>query len=413
MITPRRHFKKLIWFIDLINPFLVLLSIIGLFMEFSDLKIYVVTLNKLISIIFVIDFAIRILAYNPIEYLTKGYGWIDFLASLPGIFFFLNNTALFTIFKIIKVGRFFKIIRILRFLRVFSFLKKMKSDSVWIQDRIMKIGITVVMIFVVGIITIDNVVLKYITLIEYDSVNSEYNIENDIFELKKYRNDIVYYVNNKTIFNRDLAIVSDTSEIKNVIESEITNFLIIPLSNNIFTIEGNISLPETGLIINGDKITIFQNRVMLLLLTTLLLILIVIIFYMGFIFAKDMQIVQLIVDSFDADDSLLLNQKAEEYRDENGELIIMDNENEIISLLKASALQLSKNSKNNDDLLLDLAGIGIKNNNIDDIEKESNLLKIFNDKIDSLEINNRYLVEDTVKRLTPAIIKYIKKELKH
>ena len=57
--------------------------------------------------------------------------------------------------KVVRIGRFFRIIRVLRFLRAFDFMKKMRGDSPWIQQRIMQIGVSVVLIFVGGIVLLD------------------------------------------------------------------------------------------------------------------------------------------------------------------------------------------------------------------------------------------------------------------
>lgn len=408
IIHARDNFKKLIKLLDIFNPFLIIISIIGLFCEFTSLKEIVLLPNKIISILFVFDFVLRIISFKPKDYFFHGYGWVDFIASLPGIFFFLNNTPLFTVFKIIKVGRFFKIIRILRFLRVFNFLKKMKSDSVWIQDRIMKIGITIVMVFVFGIIIIDNLVVNALIETESRVVSSQFDaIGGDINQLLHLRDDIVFITQDSVLYTPNFEIVNNYNLLTDLMASELESYIVVSFSNDTFTLLDGLDLPNDGIIIPYGKITDYQNNIMLALLTTLLVILTVMIFYMGFVFAKDMQIIQLIIDSFDAGDDLLLRQEAEKYMDENGDLIIDADENEMINLLKVTAIRSDVSSSNNDDMLLGLAGIDSISNNNSDI----------NEIIDNLEYkieeNSKFLVDDTIKRLTPAIIKYIKKELKH
>lgn len=409
VIHPRENFKNIIKILDIINPFLIIISIIGLFCEYTFLKQWVLTPNKIISVLFVIDFALRLISFNPMSYFLRGYGWVDFLASLPGIFFFLDNTPLFAVFKIIKVGRFFKIIRILRFLRVFSFLKRMKSDSVWIQDRIMKIGVTIVMIFVVGIIFIDNKVITSLTERERQIIDAQYiGTGNDINQLLEIREDIIFYTIDSVIYYRNGDILDDYSVVKGLLASELNTYLVILLEEGIYSPVEGLVLPTDGIIIPQGIIGEYQNSIMLALLTTLLIILTVIIFYMGFIFAKDMQIIQLIVDSFDAGDDLLLQQEAEKYRDENGELNINPDESELISLLKVS----TKVTGGADDLLLGLAGLQ-GNSESDSSEVNSDLSYLIEGLEVKIENNSKLLIEDTVKRLTPAIIKFIKKELKH
>lgn len=408
IVHPRNNFKKIIRIVDIINPFLIIISIIGLFCEFTFLKPLVLLPNKIISILFVLDFVIRLLSFNPKEYFFHGYGWVDFLASLPGIFFFLDNTPLFAVFKIIKVGRFFKIIRILRFLRVFNFLKKMKSDSVWIQDRIMKIGITIVMIFVCGIIVIDNLTINALIETESRVILSQYEaVGNDIQQLLTLRDDVVFLTEDSVLYTPDMDIVNDYSLLTNLLNDELESYIVVSFSNVSFTPVDDLELPNSGIIIPYGEITIYQNRIMLALLTTLLIILTVMIFYMGFVFAKDMQIVQLIIDSFDAGDHLLLNQEAEKYRDETGALVVNPEDNEMVNLLKVTASKAEESMSGTDDLFLSLAGISDNSKDSSDIGQKIESLE---DKIDE---NSKFLVDDAIKRLTPAIIKFIKKELKH
>lgn len=395
-LEPRKSFKGIIKVLDIINPFLIILSIIGLYLEYSSLKVYVLQPNKIISVMFVVDFALRLLAFNPSQYFTKAYGWVDFLASLPGIFFFLDNTPLFSIFKVIRVGRFFKIIRILRFLRVFNFLKRMKSDSIWIQDRIMKTGVTIVLIFVVGIVTIDSRVFNSLKDREVDSIESIYSaVSGDLDSLLEEKESILYLIEDNIIYDRNREIINDFETINKLLIDEIETYITVSFSSDNFLFLNSIELPKEGVIIPFGALVSYQNQIMLTLLTTLLGILTAIIFYMGFVFARDIQIVQLIIDSYEAGDDLLLKQEAERYRDEDGELKVNYDDSELINLLKVCASKEVDSS--NDVMLMNLAGM-MDNN----IEEESN-------SSEDLE----FIAEKTIKKLTPAIVKYIKKELKH
>ena len=155
-VLPRKGFEFPIRILDMINPVLVLLSITGLFLEYTPIKAWVIPVNQAFDLIFVFDFLLRLVCHRPKEYFVKGYGWVDFLASIPGFTLLLQYTPMFAIFKFVRIGRFFKIIRVLRFLRVFGFLKRMKNESPWIQDRIMKIGVSIVLVFVAGIFLMES-----------------------------------------------------------------------------------------------------------------------------------------------------------------------------------------------------------------------------------------------------------------
>ncbi len=111
------------------NPVIVLLSIAGLILEYTQYKEYVLYPNKIIDMVFVVDFLLRLISFPSGKYFFKSYGWVDFLASIPGFSAFMQFGQYFGLFKVMRIGRFFKIIRVLRFLRIFSFLKKMKGDS--------------------------------------------------------------------------------------------------------------------------------------------------------------------------------------------------------------------------------------------------------------------------------------------
>ncbi|MBU0956399.1 MAG: ion transporter, partial [Spirochaetes bacterium] len=123
IVNPKKGFGSLVKVLDAINPVMVLLSIIGLFMEYTGLRSYVLLPNMIISIVFAVDFLLRLIAFPAGKYFFKGYGWVDFLASLPGFMVLVANTPILAVFKVVRIGRFFRIIRILRFLRAFDFMK--------------------------------------------------------------------------------------------------------------------------------------------------------------------------------------------------------------------------------------------------------------------------------------------------
>lgn len=407
MLKPRKGFRLIVKILEFINPFLVIFSIIGLFMEYTYLKQYVVPVNQIISIIFVFDFLLRLAAHNPFKYFVKSYGWVDFLASLPGFMLFLGSTPLLSMFKIVRIGRFFRIIRILRFLRVFNFLKKMKSDSSWVQDRIMQIGVTIVLISVVGIVFVDNRVQRYLIDLKYQSVVDEYEaLNNNIGKLMGNHDEIALYVLDSKVYNRYRSPINNIKQLKENLSDDMENHLVIPFNMDSFSFSEELDLPTKGIIMHEGVIREYHNTVMLLLLTTLLVILTVIIFYMGFKFARDMQVVQLVIDSFDAGDYMLLTQESEQYRNENGELKIESGESEIISLLKVSANMATANNQVSTGVMF--SGLG----NIDSEEDDNfSFMKDINEHLDSIDkkidTSSERLIKETIKKVTPAITKYI------
>jgi len=250
-LRARKGFRTIIRILDAVNPALVGLAVIGLFLEYTDAAVYARIPNNVISVFFILDFLLRLAAFPAGDYFLRSFGWVDFLAGLPGVFVFVEGSRLLSVFKVVRIGRFFRIIRVLRFLRAFDFMKKMRGDSPWIQQRIMQIGVSVVLIFVGGIVLLD-----------------------------------------LGIFSNPAFAVSET----------------------------------------------VYRAVMLTLLGTLLAILSVLIFYMGAVFASDMRTVQLIIDSADAEDYLLLKAEAEGLRDESGGFRLEEGELETVSLLKMAAV---------------------------------------------------------------------------
>ena len=155
IVRPRPGREAIVAFADAVNPFIVILSIVGLFLEYTPAKLWAAPVDKVLDLVFVADFLLRLACHKPLKYLAKGYGWVDLLASLPGLMLLFSWAQVFALFKFVRIGRFFKIIRVLRFLRVFNFLKRMKSDSPWIQDRVMQIGVVIVLCNVAGIFLAD------------------------------------------------------------------------------------------------------------------------------------------------------------------------------------------------------------------------------------------------------------------
>ena len=329
-LSARKGFRSLIRVLDAINPVLVALSVVGLFLEYTAIAPYVGLANNVVSMFFIFDFLVRLAAFPAADYFFRSFGWVDFLAGLPGLFVFIEGSSLFSVFKVVRIGRFFRIIRVLRFLRAFDFIKKMRGDSAWIQERIMQIGVSVVLIFVSGLILMD------------------------------------------------LFIFSDPA----------------------------FAVGEAA-----------YRGIMISLLATLLAILVVLIFYMGSVFAKDMRILQLIIDSADAEDYLLLVAEAEPLKDEFGGLSLEDGELETVSLLKMAAKMASalgaEDSGPSDPSSFALFGSGeadepfpastrASDRNIEDLAHRIEHLE------DLLRQSNEKIVMETLRRAAPAIRNYLK-----
>jgi hypothetical protein len=398
---------------DKLNPILVILSIIGLFFEYTSLKVWVLLPNQIISLIFVADFLLRLVSMPMGKYFFHGFGWVDFLASLPGFFLVLGNTPLLSVFKIVRVGRFFKILRILRFLRVFSFLKQMKADSPWVQERIMQIGVSIVLVFVLGIISIDTSARTALEQPVREKMMLQYELSGKNVEiLGKSIPGIALWTKEGLVYNSD-GVKLELSKWFDFYNSEKALYIEIALEEGIVSPDKLNSIPVAGVLYRADDLQNKHNTFMLILLTTLVALLVVIIFYMGFLFAKDMLVVQLVVDSIDADDYYLLSEEADKHRDENGDFILEEGESEMVSLLKmsgklasqkefhagASSLYSSTESDSStDESLTD-----------SNIREELELLRSrITDLEDTLPRQSRRIAVEAVKLSAPAIVKYLK-----
>jgi hypothetical protein len=336
ILKPRPGFEAPVAVIDAVNPALVILSIVGLFFEFTPLKRWAIPVNQVIDVLFVVDFVIRLICFPTGRYLFKGYGWIDFLASLPGLTLLLAYTPVFGAFKFIRIGRFFKIIRVLRFLRVFSFLKRMRSDSVYIQDRIMKIGISIVLVFIVGIFAAETLSTLFLEDLKAAPYHDQYRTPGATVEsLAAAHPEVLFYTTAGKIFERKAASFQPgQAKTYDEAANDADLRLEIPLQSETITTADGIRYPVEGLLIAASDVMAAHDALMLVLISTLVVLLLFLMFYVGFLFAKDMKVVQLINDSIDADDYLLLNEEAKGRRNSGGDLVVEEGEDEIESLLK-------------------------------------------------------------------------------
>jgi len=417
-LHPRRGFGVLIKIADFLNPFIVLLSIVGLFMEYTDLKPWVIFPNQILSVIFVGDFLLRCIAFPLGKYLWKGFGWVDFLASLPGFFIFLGNTPLLSVLKVVRIGRFFRIIRILRFLRVFDFLKRMKNDSPWIQNRVMQIGITVVLIFVTGIVVMDTTAKSQLETLKTETVFQQFEANGrDVASLAALRTDIKMYATKGQLYTREGQLVTDPALYDDLVNGELLSVMEVAFTAARFSLDGQLQIPSEGLLLDAGEVGVYHNQLMLILLTTLLVILTVIIFYMGSLFARDMRVVQLIIDSFDAEDHLLLLQEAQGLEEMDGQLRIDPEEDEMVGLLKVAAKTARRLESGG--AMGGLGALGGFGESFGDQESQSSNGQVLEEirqlryMLEDMETSMKSITRETaleaLKVATPAIIKFMKK----
>lgn len=348
-IKPVR-LKPLFNIIEKINMPIVLISIAGLILEYTPLKYsqagpIIIIISKVIDVYFVFDFLVRLLCLPSGQYFFRGYGWVDLLASLPGLsIIFQANVGFLALFKVTRIGRFFKIIRVLRFLRIFSFLKKMKSDSTYIQERIMKIGVAIVLIFVAGISMTDYFSRTFLIDSYMSGLKSSYKESGlDTAAFASKLDEAVYYMDSGRLYSKDGERVDSEEEFqkyKETVGSETMWYETLSLNTQQVSLSQkfDITLPAQGLVLRAESLISKYNIIMLISVLTLIILLVVIIFYIGFIFARDMRTVQLIIDSIDADDFMLLKEEAKRYKnDDEDEYELVEGEDEIDSLIKMVA----------------------------------------------------------------------------
>lgn len=321
--NPLRIIMKIV---DFINPYIVLISIIGLVLEYTGAAKFspLLLFNQMVDLYFLVEFLFRLLAYKSAKtYFTKNYGWIDLLAAIPGFMVFLGGSSILTLVKITRIGKFFKIIRILRFLRMFSFMKKMKSDSKYIQDRLMKIGVSTVLIILVGIFLIDYFNLNNMTLLEKEKIYNYISIEGKERFLENINEfGIIAYHTGSTYKHIQENKVIDENEYKKLIDNEDYEEL---------TVDNIVGIV---FVIDVEDARNFHNVVMIIAILMLIVLLLLQLFYVGFILAKDVRVVQLIIDSLDADDFFLIGEEKRQTEEQYGTLEIKEGEDEFISLRK-------------------------------------------------------------------------------
>ena len=322
ILTPRKSMSKLIALSDIIMPWAVIFSIIGLILEYTSVNEwgghlfknhsyihgYVGIFNMVFDVFFAFDVIIRTIAYSKSWkqlklYMGKGLGWVDWLAAIPGFmipFQVISGSEMggdiFRQFKVSRIGKFLRIIRLLRILRFFKFLEKMHKDSVFIQKHLMSLILSITLLTIGAIAVLD--------------------MGLGVDEDTRYHIAEIIYPNKVNLKNTPIDKMPD--DIKKFVHDD-------PV----------ITKLEKDLLDKHDTAIL----VILLLLTILLM---TIIFYFGPHLAKDIRRVQLVIDSVDADDCFLIHQEMENVVMETGSREISRNEDEILSLIKVIAVLSEK-----------------------------------------------------------------------
>ncbi len=421
-IQPNPRFEKLVKILDALNPLLVLLAVVGIFFDYSPLKGYSELPNNIVAVLFAVDFLLRLLAFPPWLYFSRGWGWIDFLASLPGFLVLVQRTPLIALLRIVRIGRFFRIIRILRFLRAFSFLKTMKEDSTWIQERIMKIGVSVVLVSMIGIVVLDLGARQGLEQLAAKPYLDQYTQGLGVSSFANL--PTVWFVSQGgevtpgTLYSNtyDYQNLSDSLPLANQWinhrERGMKYVIEVSFSEPRFSPDGLSTIPAEGILIDGRWAIRTHEIIMSIAIATLLATLLVIMFYMGAVFARDVKTLQLVVDSFDAEDYFLLNEEAQKrgYVDE-GELV-QPEDDEMENLLKVAVKAARKmeagDGGNAFGLDLGFAPLGTGDHD-PSVNEHTQELEY---RIEALlKQRDDETIRSTVQMLTPALVQYIKKKL--
>lgn len=442
-VQPKPGYTGIVKVLDAANPFLILFATIGIFLDYSPLKSIVALPNDIIGALFAIDFIIRMFSFPAARYLVRGWGWIDFLASLPGFLVFVQATPLVSLLRIVRVGRFFRIIRVLRFLRAFSFLKTMKSDSVWMQDRIMKIGVTVVFTSMIGIVALDLGSQNLLEKLASRPYRAAWSASSGSMQSLSGMPEVVAVVEFGTVRATGrpglppVATPMDWVLARNTLSANLLEIDLAPGSGQ--TVDG-ASLPMTGVLLVADDMVRAHDTVMTIAIATLLAILLAIMFIVGAIFARDLQTIQLVVDSFDAGDYMLLREHAT-VRGFSGENALVDpDEDEMDNLLKAAVSAADQMEGSAGAGMGGLSGLvgqgrrsagwsggadedgpegtGLSQDDIDTLADAvadrvaERILPPVNDSLSTVaDTAGRRAAMDTIRSMSPSIVKYLKGKL--
>jgi hypothetical protein len=290
----------------------------------------------------------------------------------------------------------------------------MRADSVWVQDRIMKTGVSIVLVFMVGIVTLDlslQAGLQTITknfYLELQETSSAGTLAT--------HSEVLYFTRGGSLFPGALAgenagdpSLSPAQQWVEARDSVLHYYMEVPLSSGRFSPDGVLSLPADGLRINADDTLRTHEIVMTIVIASLLVVLLVIMFYMGAVFARDARTLQLVVDSYDAEDYFLLQEEATNRGFVDEQLLIDPSEDEMDNLLKAAVSGAERLSASTSDTSFDPFGA---------IETDEQDLGALGRKIEDLEYRlegllaekNESLIKETIQKLTPVLVRYMKNQ---
>lgn len=334
--NTRSSFSLILSYLEKVNPFVIVLSIVGLCLEYTSVRTnfpVLLKINSAFDLFFLFDFIIRMIALPTKKYFFKRYGWVDFLAALPAFETLLGQVVpgFAQVFKIMRIGRFFKILRVLRFIKLFAFLKKMRNDSVYVQSRIMKVGVLVTLVMVIGIAIVE----KTFTVnyakgvgVVIDSLTKEHSSSfSSISAIRHYeilRNDAVI----------SMALLSDNTYL-HIPRNEIINQKDYKNLFNQYDDLIEVKLHSGDVVLIHDDLYVIDRDNLLLTLILLVIFLVtLIIFFLGFVFASDIKNISLVIDSIDADDYMLLLEEGEKLKDSETGFEKKEDEDELVTLFK-------------------------------------------------------------------------------
>jgi hypothetical protein len=418
-VQAKPGFSRLVKLLDAINPVLILAATIGIFLDYSPLKARFVLANDVVAGLFAVDFVLRLIAFPVKPYLTRGWGWIDLLASLPGFLLLLQRTPLVALLRIVRVGRFFRIIRVLRFLRAFSFLKTMKDDSPWVQDRIMKIGVSVVFTSMLGIVALDYGARSGLEAMTARPYREAWIASGSSLASVEAMPGVVAVIESGTvrqITGSGFGLTATPAGWATARDDQFSGVLQIDLSPGQGVTVGSAVVPITGILVDARAIGTIHDAAVIISIATLLGVLLVIMFVVGAVFARDVRTLQLVVDSFDAGDYLLLREEVKRQGFSGENAAVDPGDDEMDNLLKVSAaaadlLETPASTGTLDAGLLAGTWPGAETASASLSEADLNRLA---DRLETrlasrLEQRDQATARDAIKAVAPAIVHYIKK----
>ncbi len=225
--------NKIVAFLEAVVIVVILLSLIQTFLEdFAVVSGWSMMARTKLSIssfcfdlFFTIEFLVRlyyaIVNRRTMEYLTRGRGWIDFLASIPLLMFnsgptllaiilkgstMVNISGIFNVLKVIKAIR---IARILRFLRIIKLFRNIRYvDSKMAQRHIANIttlSITVV-VFSLFLITLTSLGFR-LPGIATNLYQRELRTANILVKAEKTEKQLTFTIQQLDKYDTNLLIV--------------------------------------------------------------------------------------------------------------------------------------------------------------------------------------------------------------